>query len=270
LWFLAVVGLIGAAVYGLRSDPNAPDTFTVLWRGIAVTIRVTLFAFAWALVFGLAAALARISSSRLLREGATLYVEVVRGVPLLVLILWIGYGLTPWLLQSARAAAGTLLADGWHVAGLVPAVVEALVPCRRPQACISFESRGILGLAVGYGAYLAEVIRAGIQSVGRGQRDAAAALGLRWWQVLAYVVLPQAMRVALPPLGNDFIALLKDSSLVSVLAVPDLVQQARFQISRTFQAFEVWNLVAILYLVMTLGLSVGVRYLERRTSRESA
>jgi polar amino acid transport system permease protein len=215
-------------------------------------------------MLGIVAGLARTSGNRLAREAATFYVEVVRGVPLLVLLLWVGFGLAPWALSTLRGVIAGALESGWSLAGLVPWLDTTLAPCRRPHECLSFEARGILGLGIGYGAYLAEVVRAGVESVGRGQREAAAALGLPAWPTLRYVVLPQAMAVILPPLGNDFIALLKDSSLVSVLTVPDLVLQARLELSRRFEAFGVWNLVALTYLVMTLTMSAFVRLLERR------
>lgn len=259
---------IAAAFILILRDASATDTLRVLSRGLAITVRATLIGFAGAMVLGTLAGLARSSGPRPARELATLYIEVVRGVPLLVLILWVGYALTPWAVSQGRDLITGWAEAGWSVGGLVPWLAAAVEPCRQPSRCVSQEARGILGLSVGYGAYLAEIVRAGIQSVGQGQRDAAKALGLNPWQSLRLVVLPQALRLSLPPLGNDFIAMLKDSSLISVLAVPELVQMARFEISRTFQAFAVWNLVALMYLVMTLTLSLGVRYLERRTSFE--
>jgi ABC-type amino acid transport system permease subunit len=131
---------------------------------------------------------------------------------------------------------------------------------------ISFESRAIAALAFGFGAYEAEVFRAGIQSIEKGQMEAARSLGMTFMQAMRYIILPQAIRRILPPLGNDFIALLKDSSLATVLAVPELTQLGRVQRSSTFRVFEVFNSVAFLYLSMTLVLSFLVRMLERRLS----
>jgi polar amino acid transport system permease protein len=119
-------------------------------------------------------------------------------------------------------------------------------------------------LGFGYGAYLAEVFRAGIQSIHRGQMEAARSLGMSYFQAMRHVVLPQAVRVVLPPLGNDFIAMLKDSSLISVVALPEVLQQGRLWVSRTFRAFEGYNTVALFYLVMTLLLSLLVRVVERK------
>ena len=114
--------------------------------------------------------------------------------------------------------------------------------------------------------YLAEVFRAGIQSIHRGQMEAARSLGMSYFQAMRHVVLPQAIRVVLPPLGNDFIAMLKDSSLISVVALPEILQQGRLWVSRTFRAFEGYNTVALFYLVMTLILSLLVRFIERKTA----
>ena len=134
---------------------------------------------------------------------------------------------------------------------------------------ISFEVRAIAALAIGFGAYEAEIFRAGIVSIERGQMEAARSLGMTYIQAMRYVILPQAIRRVLPPLGNDFIALLKDSSLATVLAVPELTQLGRVQRSSTFRVFEVFNSVAFLYLTMTLVLSFLVRMLERRLSSDS-
>lgn len=124
--------------------------------------------------------------------------------------------------------------------------------------------RGILGMAFAYGAYEAEVFRAGIQSIERGQMEAARSLGMTYFQAMRYIILPQAIRRILPPLGNDFISMLKDSSLLSALAVRELTQLGKLNRARTFRTFETWNTVALLYLMMTLLLSLGVKAMERR------
>lgn len=243
-WAAVLFALLAMAGLQLVLDPGARDTLEVVRRGIGTTIRVTLLGFALALALGLAAGLAR-AGRGIGREVATLYIEVVRGVPLLVLILWFGFAFAPWLARQ--------LTDLGLVSG-----------CERPSDCLPMEARGILGLAFGYGAYIAEVVRAGIQSVDRGQHEAASSLGMSRRQAMRLVVLPQALRLALPPLGNDFVALLKDSSLVSVLAVSELTHEARVHVARTFNALEVWNLVALTYLLLTLTASAGVRWVERR------
>lgn len=263
-WLLLLLGAAGWWLVTQSGDPGTQATLRVLMRGLAVTVRVTLVSFALALVIGTAVGLARVSPRRWLRELATLYVEVIRGVPLLVLILWIGYAMVPTLIGLLVAQLRELAAAGHDLYGWGPRLAAA---CRRPADCASMELRGILGLAIGYGAYVAEIVRAGIEAVARGQWEAAASLGLGRAQVLRLVVLPQALRVAMPPLGNDFVAMLKDSALISILAVPDIVQEARQHVAKTFKALEVWNLVALVYLVLTVLLSLGLRRLERHLAQ---
>ncbi len=204
-------------------------------RGIFLTLRTTLMGFALALLMGLIGGLFRVSSNPVLYALSTLYVEIVRGIPLLVILLYAGFVFSVWL----RDNVGIELSD--------------------------FQEATI-GLAFGYGAYLSEVFRAGIQSISKGQMEAARSLGMSYTQAMRHVILPQAIRVILPPLGNDFISMLKDSALISVLALPDLLQMGRLYISRTFRAFEGYNTVALLYLVMTLFLSLLVRVIEKRTA----
>lgn len=261
-WWLLV--LLAAALWWLAvhgTEPANQLTLRVLLRGLGVTVRVTLVSFSLALLLGLVAGLARVSPRRPLRELATLYIEVMRGVPLLVILLWIGFGLVPAAIGLVTDWLKAQAAVGQDFLGWGPRLVAA---CRRPADCASMELRGMLGLAIGYGAYVAEIVRAGVEAVPRGQWEAAASLGLGRGRVLRLVVLPQALRVALPPLGNDFVALLKDSALISVLAVPDIVQEARQHVARTFKALEVWNLVAMVYLSLTVLLSLALRRLEAR------
>ena len=168
---------------------------------------------------------------------STLYVEVVRGVPMLVIILYMGFAVTPAL----RGATN----DALDLRGLPAAVI---------------------GLAFGYGAYLAEVYRAGIQSIPHGQMEAARSMGMSYFQAMRHVILPQAIRVVLPPLGNDFIAMLKDSSLISVIALPEVLQSGRLWVSRNFRAFEGYNSVMLVYVVTTLILSLLVRFIERKSA----
>lgn len=260
-----LAALCAATVVQAVDDPGLRDTLAVLSRGVFLTIRITVAGFALALALGVVAGIGRTWERRGIRELCTVYVEFVRGVPLLVLILWIGLGLTPWLVQGLRALVDAVA--GTDIGAAAAPLSAWLEPCRRPRRCVPMEVRGVIGLGIGYGAYIAEIVRAGIESVSLGQREAAASLGMNRWQSLRFVILPQAARVALPPLGNDLVAMLKDSSLVSLLAVPELVQQARFHISRTFEPFEVWNMVALTYLVMTTVLSLAVQRVEARFSR---
>jgi polar amino acid transport system permease protein len=129
---------------------------------------------------------------------------------------------------------------------------------------VNFTARAIIALTIGYSAFISEIFRAGIQSIGRGQMEAARSLGMSSGQAMRYVILPQAIRNVLPPLGNDFIAMLKDSSLVSVLGVQDITQLGKVYSASTFRFFETYNVVAYLYLIMTVGLALVVRVIEKR------
>lgn len=231
--------VLGGSLIRLYDDYDAWETIQRMWlaKGVMMTLRATLLGFGLALVLGLVAGLMLVSRNAISLAIAKLYVEVVRGLPLLVIILYAGFVVSPYLRE---ASGGRIDLRGF------------------PGA--------VIGLGFGYGAYLAEVVRAGIQSVHRGQMEAARSLGMSYFQAMRYVVLPQALRVVLPPLGNDFMAMLKDSSLISVVALPEILQQGRLWVSRTFRAFEGYNTVALFYLVMTLLLSLLVRLIERRTS----
>jgi polar amino acid transport system permease protein len=126
----------------------------------------------------------------------------------------------------------------------------------------------ILGMTVCYGAYMSEIYRAGIQSIPKGQMEAARSLGMTRFQAMRHIILPQAIRVVLPPVGNEFIALLKDSSLVSVVAVTDLTRRGREYMSTHFNPIETWTMVALIYLVMTLLSARGVAWIEKRNKFE--
>ena len=229
----------GGAMVRIYDKYDWQQTLVRIWRssGVVMTLRATIMGFALALILGLLAGLMLVSKNPIALAASKLYVEVVRGIPLLVIILYAGFVLSPYLRE---ATGGKVDLRGF------------------PGA--------VMGLGFGYGAYLAEVFRAGIQSIHRGQMEAARSLGMSYSQAMRSVVLPQALRVVLPPLGNDFIAMLKDSSLISVVALPEILQQGRLWVSRTFRAFEGYNTVALFYLVMTLLLSLIVRTIERKTA----
>ena len=134
---------------------------------------------------------------------------------------------------------------------------------------LNFTARAIIALTVGYSAFISEIFRAGIESIGRGQMEAARSLGMTAGQAMRHVILPQAVRNVLPPLGNDFIAMLKDSSLVSVLGVQDITQLGKVYSASTFRFFETYNVVAFLYLIMTVGLALLVRAIEKKMPARS-
>ena len=261
-WWAILIGLAGVGlVFLVLSSHNYQETFLYLTQGIVTTLRITFFSFLLATLLGLPTGLARISKNTFLRNLSTLYVEIARGIPLLVLIIYIAYGLFP-IFVNAIDALGK-----WGVS-LLPGSSIFLSLSIFSIRDVTQEGRAIIALGIGYGAFEAEVFRAGIQSINKGQMEAAKSLGMTYFQAMRFIVLPQAIRRVLPPLGNDFIACLKDSSLVSVVAVNELTQMMRLRTAGTFRAMETYNVGAFLYLSMTLLLSTLVRGLENRMKIE--
>jgi polar amino acid transport system permease protein len=256
--------LLGAAallvIYLILSDANYRETFLFLKNGVVVTLRITLIAFPISTLIGLIVGLARTSKNVFFYTIATIYVEVIRGIPLVVLILMIAFGLVPIFVGLVNAIGA------WGMATFQAEFLNNFFSALENYSIrsISLELRGIIALAIGYGAFEAEVFRAGIQSIGKGQMEAARSLGMSYFLAMRLIILPQAIRRILPPLGNDFIALLKDSSLITVLAVNELTQLTRIRRASTFRVMEAFNVAAFLYLSMTLVLSAAVRLLERR------
>lgn len=250
-WAVIMVAALSLAFVYMLGDPQYRDALNFIVRpptstevafgidirnGLMMTLFTTIVAYLIALIFGLILGVMRVSKNPILFHLSTLYVELMRGVPMLVLIIWIGFVVVPAL--------------------------RALSPTG--EAPITGVQGAIIGLGFGYAAYLAEVYRSGIESISRGQMEAARSLGMGYGQAMRYVILPQAIRRVVPPLANDLVALLKDSALVSVVAVPEILQMARLYVSRTFRAFEGYNSAAFLYLVLTLLFIIIVRLIERR------
>lgn len=195
--------------------------------GLWITLKISALSLVFALVLGVVAGLGRVASNPAARSLAATYVELVRGTPLLVQIFIVYFFIGSVLSLSPFTA-------------------------------------GVAALSVFTGAYVAEIIRAGIEAVPRGQTEAARSLGMSYPQTMRFVVLPQALRRTLPPLAGQFISLIKDSSLVSIIAITDLTKAGREVVSSTFNPFEVWFTVALMYLALTFSLSLLVRRLERR------
>lgn len=258
LWLVAAIILGLIFLWVLLNDPDYEVIFTAVLKGVGVTIRVTLVSFTLAVILGLIVGLARVSQNRLLYEVSSFYVEIIRGVPMLVLLYYIVFAGAPAMV-SAINFVGVTLRD----LGILPGLSGSLADMSVRQ--IDFTLRVILALTIGYSAFLAEIFRAGIQSIERGQMEAARSLGMTYPQAMRHVILPQAIRRVLPPLGNDFIAMLKDSSLVSVMGVADITYQGRVYAASTFTFFETYNVVGFLYLVMTIGLALVVRGIEKRS-----
>ncbi|PKL12878.1 MAG: amino acid ABC transporter permease [Spirochaetae bacterium HGW-Spirochaetae-8] len=223
-FFLAITLLGGLMIF--KPDPFL-TIFLVAIKGAPMTFQVTIMAIIGAIFIGLFCGLGAVSKSRIVNMISGVYVEFIRGIPLLVQLIFIYY------------AMGRL----FKIEGLVAAVAA---------------------LSICFGAYMGEIIRAGIQAVPKGQMEAAIALGLSRGQAFRYVILPQTIKVVLPAIGNEFISMLKDSSLVSTIALSDILRKGREYISRTFLSLETMLVVALIYLVITLVFSRLVGMLEER------
>ncbi|MEN6412987.1 MAG: amino acid ABC transporter permease [Veillonellales bacterium] len=204
-------------------------SFPLLLMGAGVTIQITALSVGFGLLIGMFVGMARLSKTWLIKAAAAVYVDFIRGTPLLVQIFLIYFALP--------------LVVGQRIDPFIAAIT----------AC-----------SINSGAYVAEIFRAGIQSIDRGQMEAGRSLGMTWAQTMRFVILPQAFKRIIPPLGNEFIAMLKDSSLVSVIGFEELTRRGQLIIARTYGSFEIWLTVAFIYLMMTLTISRLVDYLERR------
>ncbi|MFD1253632.1 putative glutamine ABC transporter permease protein GlnM [Devosia equisanguinis] len=252
-WLLAILLLFVLGLWAITSDQTYSGIFTTLSGGVLTTLWVTFVAFIAATVLGLLIALARTSNIRVLRELATFYIEIIRGIPILVFLFYIAFVAAPAMVWAFNWTMAPFIDWGW----LAPASVRGF----------DFVWRAIFALTICYSAFIAEIFRAGIEAVGRGQIEAARSLGLSRWHCFRFIVFPQALRTILPPLGNDFVSMVKDSALVSALGVQDITQLGKLSASSSFLFFETYNVVAFLYLTMTISLSLLVRWLERALNR---
>ena len=244
-WLVALVAGLIAILSITKPDPY--------WRiilfvrdGIGITILITVVSFILMIFVGMFGGLGRISKNKAINLITTLYVEIVRGIPLLVQLIW------------------------WYFA--FPVIIKQIGVWTHIPFMANYQANAILlaifGFVFCYGAYMSEIFRAGIQSIPKGQMEAARSLGMSYFQSMRHVILPQAIRVILPPVGNEFIALLKDSSLVSAVALADLTRRGREFMAANFNPLQVWTMIALLYLVMTLFSARIVNYIERRTKFE--
>jgi polar amino acid transport system permease protein len=246
-WWILLIFVVGLIIYlsVTKSDPY--------WRivlfvrdGIWVSLSTTVISFILVLVVGLVIGLGRLSKNRFINGLSTVYVEVIRGIPLLVQLLF------------------------WYFA--FPSVIQGIGKMLHIKALETYLANpvgmAILGLTFCYAAYMAEIYRAGIQSIAKGQMEAARSLGMSHIEAMRYIILPQAIRIILPPVGNEFISLLKDSSLVSVVAVADITRRGREFMAANFIPVETWSMVALLYLTMTLFSARIVTWVEHKTRLE--
>lgn len=245
-WLVLAGGLGAYLLYRVVSDDLYTQILSTLSKGVGITIFVTLVAFSMASLFGLLLAVASMSRFIVFRQMARFYIEIIRGIPIIVLLLYVAFVFGPAMVHAVN----------WALEGL------GFDPVRTRDFTLMW--RAIIALMIGYSAFIAEVFRAGLLSVEEGQIEAAKALGLGGWHRFRFIVFPQAFRTIMPPLGNDFIALVKDSSLVSVLGVMDIAQLGKVTAAGNFRYFETYNVVALLYLIMTVSLSLLLRKLERR------
>ena len=205
------------------------NSLPLLIAGAGITVEITAMSVFLGLVIGCMLGIARQCNIKPIRYIANVYVDFIRGTPLLVQIFLVYFAL-PGIIGSR-----------------VDPFVAAISAC-----------------SINSGAYIAEIFRAGIQSIDKGQMEAGRSLGMTWAQTMRYIIMPQAFKRIIPPLGNEFIAMLKDSSLVSVIGFEELTRRGQLIIARTYASFEIWMAVALVYLVMTFAVARFTGYLERR------
>ncbi len=246
-WWLVILGIIGALLfYEVWASSVYSAALAKLAQGAVITIVVAVVAYAAACALGLGLAMMGLSRFIVLRQIARFYIEVMRGVPIIVLLLYVAFVLAPALIVAVNWVTSWIGVEPWKTRDF-PLIARATI-----------------ALTLAYSAFLAEIFRAGLQAVDKGQIEAAQALGLNGWQRFRHISFPQAFRMILPPLGNDFVAMVKDSSLVSVLGVSDITQLAKVTAAGNFRYFETYNIAALLYLTMTISLSLILRRIETR------
>jgi polar amino acid transport system permease protein len=246
-WWLVILAVIGGIVFWqVLSSEVYSAALSKLARGVGITVVVAVSAYLAASMIGLGLAVMGMSRFIVLRQIARLYIEVMRGVPIIVLLLYVAFVLAPALIIAVNWVTAWLGVEPWKTRDF-PLIARAAI-----------------ALMLAYSAFLAEIFRAGLQAVDKGQIEAAQALGLSGWRRFRHIVFPQAFAMILPPLGNDFVAMVKDSSLVSVLGVADITQLAKVTSAGNFRYFETYNVAALLYLTMTISLSLVLRKLEAK------
>ena len=234
-WLWVMCGIIALMVFAILTNDEYQEAFEEIIPGLKITLQLTVVSFLVAMPLGLFIGMGRLSSNRVINTIARVYIEFVRGMPMLVFIFVVAFVLTK---------------DFADLIGIKTRDIDMMW-------------RGAAALTLFYAAFIAEVFRAGIQSVDGGTIEAGRAVGLSRLQVTRHITLPQALRNALPALGNDFIALMKDTSLVSVLAVSELTQEARIYSGSSFRIRESFFILAVIYVTLTLVLSLGLQAWER-------
>ncbi len=216
-------------IYGFQVVVNNLPNFGM---GAWLTLEITVFSIAIGMVLGLIAALGRMSKIKVIKSIAVAYIDFFRGTPLFVQILLLYFGIIPLIFDASP-------------------IQSAIIAC-----------------GLNSGAYVAEIIRAGIQAVDKGQMEAARSLGMTHGQAMIHIIFPQAFKIVIPPLINEFIMLLKDTSLVSAISVGELTHTGKMLYASTYQAVWVWGAVCVFYFIMTKALSILGDWTERRLATE--
>jgi polar amino acid transport system permease protein len=249
--------------YLFRSDPEHERWLpNVLMQGFFTTIRLSIWATFLATLIGTVMGLLRVSRHRFRRWVGSVYVELTRNTPPLVLVFIFYYFIGEQLLPTLDLGAA--------IHRQAPGVQALLETVLAPAGLLTAFLSAVLTLSIFEGAYITEIVRAGIQSIDRGQREAAAAQGFTRWQSMRHVILPQAVQRILPPLGGQFISTIKDSAIVSVISIPELTFRGMELMSATYLTFETWITISGLYFILTFGCSLGFARLERAARRSVA
>jgi len=271
-WLIAFLLFDVLILIQILSNPEIRAAADFIFPGIGMTFQLTMWAFTLALLIGLAIAFGRISRNILIYNISTFYVELFRGLPLLVIILIFSFVITPSIVNliSGGRESGSLpplpfLDDFLQRLAGIPEERIATTSLRTRD--IDESIRIVLAFAMTYAAFMSEVFRAGIESIGKGQMEAARSLGMNYFQGMWYIVLPQAIRNVLPALVNNFVFLLKDTSLAVVVAVPEISQLTRQYYSNNFRYTESLLVLSFLYANMTIILSAIAYTLELRLQR---
>ena len=281
-WFIAFLIIDVLILVSIFQDPILTEAWNYIIPGLGTTIQVTIISFIGATILGLIVAFGRISKNIIIYNISTFYVEMFRGLPLLVIILIFAFAVIPAWVDLIAGTPPTLDANGVVIAEARPGIplvddlMQRLVGI--PEAQIAETTlrtrdidplvRIIFAFAVTYGAFMSEVFRAGIESIGKGQMEAARSLGMSYAKAMRYVILPQAIRNVLPAVANNFILLLKDTSLASVVAVPEISHLTRQYASNRFRYPEALLVLSFLYLNLTILLSMAVAFMETRLNRD--
>lgn len=252
-WLVVMVGIGSVLAILIAINGIYAQVFSTVIKGVGMTVFVTLVAFALASMWGLAIAMLGMADSIILRQISRFYIETIRGIPVLVVLFYVAFVGAPAIVNLINWSMTPLIEAGW----LEPVLVRDF----------SLTWRAILALTICYAAFIAEIFRAGIEAVDQGQIEAAKALGLGRAQRFRLVIFPQAIRTIFPPLSNDFVSMVKDSSLVSVLGVMDVTQLGKVYAAGSFRFFETYSIVAYIYLILTVGLSLVLRRVEKSLRR---